>query len=146
MKDTLIVRKTISYIEAHLSEDLTLDILADALHYSKFYLARTFAENMDCTVYQYIKKRRLTEAARELIQTKRPIADIALEAHYNSQQAFTLAFKRTYACTPYIYREKGVFYPVIKSVMIRSVAERTWNQKVTDAAGNICMAKRGIAA
>ena len=37
MKDTLIVRKTISYIEAHLSEDLTLDILADALHYSKFY-------------------------------------------------------------------------------------------------------------
>lgn len=111
MKNRAVLKKAVAYIEDHLNEDLTLDKLAKELHYSKFYLARVFAENTDCTIYQYIKRRRLTEAAWKLVQTEQPIMDIALEAQYNSQQAFTLAFRGLYACPPHIYREKGIFYP-----------------------------------
>ena len=58
MKDEFIVEKATSYIENHLNEDLSLDELAKNLHYSKFYLERIFKENLDCTVYRYIKERR----------------------------------------------------------------------------------------
>ncbi|MDE6701907.1 MAG: helix-turn-helix domain-containing protein, partial [Acetatifactor sp.] len=62
-------------------------------------------------VYRYIQGRRLTLAAWKLVETKQPIVEIAYEAQYDSQQAFTLAFKRVYECTPKIYRKNGVFYP-----------------------------------
>lgn len=112
MKDKSVTEAAVSYIESHLEEDLTLDKLAKELHYSKFYIARIFSENMDCSVYQYIKGRRLAEAARKLAETDRPIVEIALEAHYNSQQAFTLAFRKQYLCTPQSYRKKVLSHSV----------------------------------
>ena len=112
MKDKSIVEKAISYIENHLNEDLSLDELAKNLHYSKFYLERVFAETIDCTVYRYIKQRRLAEAARKLIETDKPIVEIALEARYSTQQAFTLAFRKRYLCTPQDYRKKTLSHSV----------------------------------
>ena len=50
-------------------------------------------------------------AAQKLVETEQPIVEIAYEAHYDSQQAFTLAFRQLYECTPNIYRKNGVFYP-----------------------------------
>lgn len=107
MKDKSIVERTVAYIENHLKEDLSLNSLAKEMNYSKFYLERAFAGEMGCSVYQYIKKRRLAEAARELAETDKPIVEIALEAHYSSQQAFTLAFRQAYACSPQRFRSIG---------------------------------------
>ena len=112
MKDESIVEKAIYYIENHLNEDLSLDELAKNLHYSKFYLERVFAETIDCTVYRYIIERRLAEAARKLIETDEPIVEIALEARYSTQQAFTLAFRKRYLCTPQDYRKKSLSHSV----------------------------------
>lgn len=106
-----VVKKAADYIETHINEDLPLDKIANALNYSKFYIARIFTEETKCTVYKYIQGRRLTLAAQKLVETKQPIVEIAYEAHYDSQQAFTLAFKQLYECTPNIYRKNGVFYP-----------------------------------
>ena len=111
MSDDRIIQKVASYIEQHIEEDLSLDKIAEALNYSKFYMARTFAEETGCTIYKYIQGRRLTLAAQKLVETEEPIIEIAYEAHYNSQQAFTLAFGRLYQCTPQTYRRKGIFYP-----------------------------------
>ena len=101
----------IDYIEAHLDEDLSLDKIAKDLNYSKFYIARTFVEKTGKSVYKYIQGRRLTLAAQKLVETKEPIVEIAYEAHYNSQQAFTFAFSQLYLCTPQVYRKNGIFYP-----------------------------------
>ena len=107
----IVVEKVVDYIETHLEDELTLDKIADALNYSKFYVARAFHENTGGTVYKYIQGRRLTMAAQKLVKTDQPIVEIAYRAHYDSQQAFTLAFKQVYECTPKIYRKNGVFYP-----------------------------------
>lgn len=144
MKDNSVLKKTITYIEEHLYEDLTLDKLAGELHYSKFYMARAFAKDMDCTVYQYIKRRRLTEAARKLVQTDQPIVEIALEARYNSQQAFTLAFKQLYACPPHVYREKGIFTPKQSQIEMYCVAFLSLSGRGTGK--DFYAAGRGIAA
>ena len=111
MNDEPMIEKVISYINSHIDEALSLDKIAKELNYSKFYKARTFAEKTGCTVYKYIQGQRLTQAARKLVETSKPIVEIAYEAQYNSQQAFTLAFGRLYQCTPQTYRKQGVFYP-----------------------------------
>ncbi len=107
----MVVKKVVDYIETHLDEELALDKIADALNYSKFYVARVFHKETGGTVYKYIRGRRLTLAAGRLVKTDRPIVEIAYEAHYDSQQAFTQAFRKVYGCTPKIYRKNGVFYP-----------------------------------
>ena len=111
MGEHTIVDKITDYIEKHLTEDLSLDKIATDLNYSKFYIARTFAEKTGTSIYKYIQGRRLTLAAKELVETTKPIIDIAYEAHYNSQQAFTLAFHQLYQCTPQVYRKNGIYYP-----------------------------------
>lgn len=111
MGEQSIVDKITDYIEKHLTQDLSLDKIATDLNYSKFYIARTFAEKTGTSIYKYIQGRRLTLAAKELVETTKPIIDIAYEAHYNSQQAFTLAFHQLYQCTPQVYRKNGIYYP-----------------------------------
>lgn len=111
VKKQSLVEKIVSYIEDNLDKDLTLDHISKDLNYSKFYLARVFSDGTDCTLYKYIQGRRLTEAARELAETDKPIVEIAYEARYNSQQAFTLAFHQLYGRTPQEYRRDGIFLP-----------------------------------
>ncbi len=107
MNNNTVVEKTVDYIETHINEDLALDKIANALNYSKFYIARIFTEETKCTVYKYIQGRRLTLAAQKLVETGQPIVEIAYEAHYDSQQAFTLAFN-SYMNARLIFIEKMV--------------------------------------
>lgn len=122
MSNHSLVNKILDYIENHLDEDLSLDKMAGALNYSKFYLARVFAENTKITIYKYIKQRRLTIAAQKLVETKVPIIEIAYEAQYNSQQAFTLAFSQLYHCTPQVYRKSKKFNSKQSSIVMKETA------------------------
>ncbi len=112
MKDSAkIIPRTIDYIEKHLQEGLNLNDIAKHTGYSKYHLNRIFSETVGCTIHKYIQKRRLTKAAEMLAYTDIPIAQIALEAQYESQQAFTLAFRQLYVKTPLLYRKTGEFIP-----------------------------------
>ena len=120
MSDNTLVEKIIEYIEKNLNADLSLDKMSKDLCYSKFYIARVFAEKTNCTIYKYIQGRRLTLAAKELVETNKAIIEIAYEARYGSQQAFTYAFRKLYLCTPQTYRKNGIFYPAQKKINMKS--------------------------
>lgn len=111
MKEQSIVLNTVNYIEQNLEKNLNLNEISEKMNYSKFHLNRLFSEKVGCTIYKYIQMRRITEAARKLVYTDEPVIDIAMEANYNSQQAFTLAFRQIYLHTPQAYRTIGVFTP-----------------------------------
>jgi len=106
-----IVNKVVDYIENHLDENIDLDKIADSAGYSKFHLNRIFTNETGCTIYKYVQVRRLTLAAEKLVKTQNSIVEIAYEAGYDSQQAFTQAFKQVYLYTPKQYREKNIFIP-----------------------------------
>lgn len=120
MQENIDVHEILSYVEAHLEEDLSLDEIAEKFHYSKFYISRAFSQKYGKSFYQYVKDRRLTVAAQALVETEKPIIEIAYEAHYNSQQAFTLAFRQVYICTPQEYRKNGVFIPKQAKMVVQS--------------------------
>lgn len=119
MNQSTVVEKIINYIETHLEEELSLDKIANELNYSKFYIARTFSEQTGEGIFKYIQRRRLTLAAQKLVETEKTILEIAYEAQYNSQQAFTLAFRQLYLCTPHVFRKNGIFYPKQSSITMK---------------------------
>lgn len=106
------VSAAISFIETHLDETLSLDTIARAAGYSKFHLHRMFTQTVGITPHAYIRRRQLTEAAKRLAFSEKPVLEIALTAGYESQQAFTSVFKAMYKRTPAQYRQERFFYPL----------------------------------
>ncbi len=106
-----VVKKVIDYIENNLEQEIDLDKIAEIIGYSKFHLNRMFTEETNVTIHKYLQIRRLTVAAEKLVKTNMPIIQIAYEAGYHSQQAFSLAFKQIYLYSPKIYRDRGIFVP-----------------------------------
>lgn len=102
----------IDYIEAHLTEKLDLDHVANAVHYSKYHLHRMFKGTVGLTLHDYLQRRQLTEAAKLLVFSNQSILDISLLAGYESQQAFTNVFTAMYKIPPNMYRESERFYPL----------------------------------
>ncbi|MDE7307062.1 MAG: GNAT family N-acetyltransferase [Lachnospiraceae bacterium] len=131
---------TIDYIESHLHEKLDLDTIASAIHYSKYHLHRMFRSTAGLTIHDYIQRRQLTEGAKLLVFSDKPILEIALTAGYESQQSFTDIFKIMYKKSPNQYREEKNFYPLqLRYVLNESPAslERNdWKKKIVFATNN----------
>lgn len=106
-----IINNVLNYIEDNIREEINVDKIAKNAGYSKFYLNRIFSEYTGMTLHKYVQSRRLTIAAEKLIKTNAPITQIAHEAGYDSQQAFSLAFKQLYVYPPKMYKTIGVFIP-----------------------------------
>ena len=102
------IEAIIDYIETHLDGRLELEQMAQAAHYSKYHLHRMFTETVGMTLHDYVQRRQLTEAAKLLVFSQKPILDIALMCGYESQQAFTAVFSyRRSARTAWMKRRNG---------------------------------------
>ncbi|MDR1628757.1 MAG: AraC family transcriptional regulator [Oscillospiraceae bacterium] len=99
------LRESLDFIEAHLDEKITLELLAQKAHLSKYHYHRLFHKTAGEPLTKYIHKRRMEKAAGELVNTEQPIIEIALKYQYGSQEAFSRAFTRIYTLTPGKYRK-----------------------------------------
>ena len=106
------IETVIDYIESHLDEKLDLEKVSEAVHYSKYHLHRMFTNTVGMTIHDYVQRRQLTEAAKLLVFSSKPIIEVAFFCGYESQQAFSAAFKTMYKVPPAQYRDKGNFYPL----------------------------------
>lgn len=106
------IKEIIAYVETHLGDQLNLETVAAAAHYSKYHLCRMFVDITGITLHDYIRRRQLTEAAKLLVFSDKPILEAALAAGYESQQAFTDVFRAMYKQPPLRYRRNGKFYPL----------------------------------
>lgn len=98
------IQNTIAYIEQHLSDKLSLEMLAGKSGFSKYHFLRIFERETGAGLVEYIQNRRMVKAAKSLMSTELPIMDIALLYRFDSQEAFTRAFKSAYALPPGKYR------------------------------------------
>jgi len=128
----------IDFIENHLQEKPDLEMVAAGVHYSKYHLHRMFTNTVGLTLQTYVQRRRLTEAAKLLVFSDRPILEIALLAGYESQQAFSDVFKAMYKKSPNQYREEEEFYPlqlryILKEDPENPEKENGWEQRIVCA-------------
>lgn len=104
MKDNLkAVRLVQEYIEKNLTRPITLFELGRVCGYSLFYLERIFKDATGVRLFDYIRKLRLTEAAKILREGKSKVIDTALDFTFDSHEGFTRAFSKQFGVSPYKY-------------------------------------------
>ena len=102
------IQKAIDYIENHLLDvDLSIEQVAKACNSSAFHFQRTFSILMDSTIGDYIRRRRLTLAAQDLVTTNDKIIDIAYKYGYETPESFAKAFRKQHNLSPSEARKKS---------------------------------------
>ena len=94
------LQKTFAFIEEHLRDDLESSTISKIAFSSEFHFQRMFFAITDMSLWEYIRKRRLTLAATDLIQTDRKIIDIACDYGYENPESFSRAFKKVHGISP----------------------------------------------
>lgn len=102
------VQKSVDYIENHLTEEIPIDKLAEIAGLSPFYFQRLFSHLIKKPVCEYIKLRKLAQAANSLRTKDTRIIDAAMDYGFSSHANFTRAFKEVYGITPDEYRTTDV--------------------------------------
>lgn len=119
MSKVELLSEALDYIENNIYEDITADDVAKACYCSKSYLQKIFRYVNYCSIKEYIIKRRLTKAARELVRDSTvSILDIALKYCYRSPEAFTRAFKQAWQCNPSVFRREARFTELYPRQMV----------------------------
>jgi AraC family transcriptional regulator len=112
-------RRVLEYIEANLSNAVTLSRLSEVAGLSLHYFARMFKHTLVVTPYRYVVERRLERAKMMLRGTKATIVEVSLALGFDSQSHFTNTFRRMAGTTPAQFR----------SFFHRSAIRSTYNQR-----------------
>ena len=94
------IRTAIDYMEEHLKDDISAQDVAKRVCLSSFFLQRGFSLMTGCGIGEYIRNRRLYQAALDLKETEDKVIDIALRYRYETPESFTKAFSRFHGATP----------------------------------------------
>ena len=100
------IQATIDYIEENINKPIDLLDLSKKAFCSVPHFYRIFNSIVGMSVKDYIRKRRLSIAANELISSSKRIIDIAYDYEFKSQEVFTRAFLKEFGITPGAYRRK----------------------------------------
>lgn len=99
------LKKACTYIDAHLTEDIRIPLLAAYTGIHKSYLQALFSKYMHSTITSYITRKRLELAAFLLSNSALSITDIAFQSGYNTRQHFGSTFEKYYGMSPRSYRQ-----------------------------------------
>lgn len=100
--------QVLQYIEDNLHKDISVEILADISHWSRWQLQRVFNAHTGLSIAQYVRQLRLSQSAMHLISGDQRHLDIAVNAGFGSEVSFSRAFRQHFGCTPRAYRRRGV--------------------------------------
>lgn len=114
MKNFAQISGALQYIDSHLEEPITLEMLAEKFFLSPYYFHKLFSAIVGKPLAAYIRDRRVLHACRQLCQTEKTILDIALDCGFHSPPSFSRTFKELQGISPSAYRAKGC-QPVIPS-------------------------------
>lgn len=93
------IERAIEYIESHLNENISLELLAKLVHISPFHLNRLFCKQVGIPPHQYQIQRRV-DRAKALLRKGLPVKKIVKETGFTDQSHLTKHFKRFVQVTP----------------------------------------------
>ncbi|QFJ53839.1 AraC family transcriptional regulator [Pseudobutyrivibrio xylanivorans] len=95
----------IQYIETHIDEDLSLDLLAEKFHVSKFHISHIFTDTNGLPLHKYITKKRL-DMCRDAILSGQDISLVSETYGFSDYSVFYRAFVKEYGKSPKKYRDE----------------------------------------
>ena len=100
MEWIMMLRRAVKFMEEHLTEEIGVKDVADAVHISPYYFANGFKLMTGYTVKEYIRGRRLYLAALDLLTGQEKIIDLAWRYGYETPESFSKAFLRFHGVSP----------------------------------------------
>ena len=115
--DEVRTKSIIKYVEAHYTEKVTLEDMANHLHVSKSECCRCIKRTLNITPIEYLMKYRIFMAAN-MIQSNNSIAssssDLAFSVGFNNASYFNKVFRQYLNCTPKEYKKKVKHEPALR--------------------------------
>ncbi len=100
------IEDTLVYIKEHLTEDLSLQTVAEKMSFSPIHFHNCFRASTGKTLRDYVEEKRVARAINLLVSTNQNLTEIAYECGFSSQSYFSFVFKRRMGFTPREYAEK----------------------------------------
>ncbi|MCR5034220.1 MAG: AraC family transcriptional regulator [Clostridia bacterium] len=94
------IRTAIDYMEEYLTDNISAQDVADRVYLSPFFLQKGFSLMTGYGIGEYIRNRRLYQAALDLKETDDKVIEIAFRYGYETPESFTKAFSRFHGATP----------------------------------------------
>ena len=98
-KDNTKLLQIIDYINSHLSEELTIELLSSRFYLSRYYLMHFFKEETGYTIGNYITEKRLL-LAKNLVQNGCSLTEACFQSGFRNYSTFSRAFKKTFKTIP----------------------------------------------
>ncbi len=125
------ILRAVDFMERNLNAPVSVAAIASAGAYSTFHFLRLFKILTGETPGSYLRRRRLAEAANELVRSRRRIIEIALEYQFGSQEAFSRAFRECFGLTPLAFRRRGGLHSLEAARRIDAAALIHYQEGVT---------------
>jgi len=109
LRNIYILAMALETVEDSIHKPLSVDDLAQSVYCSSSGLQKLFRYAFSCSVADYISKRRLSVASKELLQGTKSITDIAFDYQYASPEVFSRAFKKFWGVNPTEFRKTRRF-------------------------------------
>ena len=103
----------IDYLNNYYYEKISLDLLANKFYVNKYYLCNLFKKETNCSIIQFLNKKRLNEAQKLLIYSNYSITDVSGIIGFENVNYFINIFKKQYNCTPKTFRDNKSIHQVI---------------------------------
>ena len=116
MKNFMILTESIDYIERSLCAPLTREDLAAHCHVSLSMLEKLFRYALHMSIKTYLSKRRMTQAAKDIVRGGMTVTDLAMKYQYNSVEVFARSFKRVWGVNPSEFTEKWKFTGIFPKI------------------------------
>lgn len=95
----------VRYMQEHLSEEISLTVLAEEFHLSAQYISQLFKNEIGVNFLTYLTSIRMEQARKLLLSTSLSIAEISGKTGYSDYRVFTKVFKKIEGVTPSQYRQ-----------------------------------------
>jgi AraC family transcriptional regulator len=135
LKNPAVIASVLSIVEERLNEPLGVAGYAKLCYMSESGLTRLFRYTFGFSLGEYVCKRRLSRAAKDLLTTKVSITAVAYEYGYGSPEAFSRAFKRFFGVLPSEFRKGRRFGELLPKLTIHSELEGSIMRKPFDVSG-----------
>lgn len=100
------LKTILKYVEEHYNEPLSIEDMANLIHYSKSHFMKFFKTHMNMGFTQYLNHYRMSMAAKLLVSTDDSVLTIAVSSGFDNLSYFNRLFKREFHITPREYRHQ----------------------------------------
>lgn len=105
-EDSHSVRTIVNFCARHFTADLSLEMLEEKLHLSRYYISHLFSHRLHIRFNDYVNSLRVSEACRLLRSTSDSITDVAARVGFNTLRTFNRSFAKQMRQSPSEYRRK----------------------------------------